>query len=424
MKICLQGLQAIRHRSIIENNKKKMQKCDSLILELNSLEKASIKDSSSIKSSGSNSINFSASGNISLSNSGGISSPIHSNQVEITEEEMNQIDSIINSLLSGSEIEYIDPLSIPKLEAVLKFRKSKAIEDSDYQSAKILEKNIRSLSKYRQKTKTKTLSPSKQKEFISELENKLQILNAQLKQLINNFSEEKERINTDREESLNSLYAQNEKEINELLEEKSDIMMGVGFKQSKQLNELRHQEKVFANMSLFDEASEMKKKAEDLEMQERREFDRKSSRKFDIKEKDQRQKQKSKIKATEEYWDNLLEKTEIKFENRIKSTQNEIDKIKAKIEEISGKKFVNENNNDTYSEFSGLNFSFNDNTNTNSDNNSNFDDDDKNNGLGPNKNSNFESENTSNLNKNDSRFEEDEDEAFDDNIKSDDDNKD
>ena len=58
VKICLQGLQAIRHRSIIENNKKKMQKCDSLILELNSLEKASIKDSSSIKSSGSNSINF------------------------------------------------------------------------------------------------------------------------------------------------------------------------------------------------------------------------------------------------------------------------------------------------------------------------------------------------------------------------------
>lgn len=367
--ICLQGLQASRHRSMIENNKRRMQKCDSLILELNNLMNSS-KESMSVKSSSSGSINLNSTSSVSA---------FQNYQIDINDDEMNDINSKIQSLLEGCEIDFIDPASIPKFEMVLKMRKAKAIEDSDYQSAKILEKNIQSLSKF--KKKVKASSPIKQKEFIAEKEARLQVLYDQLKILTENLAEERNRINTDREESLNTLFAQNEKEVDELVEEKSSIMMGLGFKPSKRLKELRQQETNLAKMSLFDEASDLKKRNDDLEMQERREFDRKSLKNYENKEKDQMKRQDARIQASHEFWKKLLERAESRFLPKIKMIQNEIDSIIAKIEEITGKKYEQKSDFESTLDLSGLsftdngqsNFHLNDNDITNSDNHD-FDD--------------------------------------------------
>lgn len=350
----LQGVQGIRHRSMIENNKRRMQKCDSLILELNNL----LKD---IQNSENSSVFSKTSGNISpqssfLRKSLNISPPLspNNNSVELSEDEIAQCESVVNSLINGAEIDTIDQDALPKLEIVLKSRKNKAIEESDYQTAKILENHLQELLKRRHRSESNSPSPNRQKEFRIAEEKRLQTLKETLEKVQTQFAEEKSRILAEKEESQSSLYYQIETEVNEMVSSKSGIQMGVGFKPSKRLKELREQQTKLAKTGQFDEADIAKKMADNLEIHERREFDIKSRKYYDLKERDQKKRQNQKIRSSTDYWDGVLKRVSFKFETQIQNIQDDIKSTIKKIEEITGEKYAPTELN---SDVSGLSFS-------------------------------------------------------------------
>ena len=130
--------------------------------------------------------------------------------------------------------------------------------------------------------------------------------------------------------------------------------MGVGFKPSKRLKELREQQTKLAKTGQFDEADIAKKMADNLEIHERREFDIKSRKYYDLKERDQKKRQNQKIRSSTDYWDGVLKRVSFKFETQIQNIQDDIKSTIKKIEEITGEKYAPTEVN---SDVSGLSFS-------------------------------------------------------------------
>ena len=341
-KSALPGVQALRHKAMVDKDLAKIKKCDILIAELNNI--------------------IASEPHRPPASSACVSPPRTAlSEVKITENEQKQMDKIIDNLLGGCEIDTIDESAIPKLEYALNARKKRAAEDSDYETAKKLEYHLQQLLKIYHKVYSGPKSPLQIKsltdeEYVSMQEEKLNAAQEELERIKKEFQEAKVNLSAEKEKSQKDMFREIELEINNLESEKLDIEMGVDFKPSKRLVELRKQEENLVKSSRFDEAGVVKKMADNLEMDERGEFNWSRNMVFSKKEKEIKKIHEDKINNSEQYWKNTLNRTNKQYNKKIKAAKRKINAIKAKIENRTGKKY--HQNIDSSSEISSGDFDF------------------------------------------------------------------
>ncbi|OHT02126.1 hypothetical protein TRFO_30885 [Tritrichomonas foetus] len=257
--------------------------------------------------------------------------------VHLTNQEFEQMNQIVDSLLDGCEIDSIEPHAIDKLDFVLKQRKTHAVEDGDYAEAKALDEQISKLIKIKRESNKISLNyQNKNPQLLEDAQNKLRNAEKWLERLKADLENEYSRISEEKEKAQSKIFEQIERDMTKIEEEKSEIDMGFGFKPSRALLDMRIMENRYATNSLFDEAAEQRRKADNQEILERKEFDQKAKRALNKKEKQQKAIHEQKIQASNEYWENVKIKTQQKYEKHLKDAEVEILSTKRYIRRLQG----------------------------------------------------------------------------------------
>ena len=328
----IQSLQAFRHKAMISDDKSRQKRCENLISEFNlQLNK-----------------NDQHTPKIGRQTQRSVKSPDKSSQtgkptIELTEKEYMQMNTIIDSLLDGCEIDSIEPYAIPKLDFVLRKRKAQAMEDRNYIEAKLLDEQINKLNKLSSRVRFVFSSQSKTVERLLK-EAKIKLKNAEqaLEKIQYEYEDELNKIAADKDKAQASIFEQIEKDLSKIEEERAEIDMGFGYKPSRFLLDMRLMENKFATNSLFDEAAEQRKKADRRETEERKEFDRRAKKAFEAKERQLRASHQQKIQASNQFWDNFKEKVQKKYDKKIASAEAEIKSTTRWIKKLQGE--ADENN--------------------------------------------------------------------------------
>lgn len=243
------------------------------------------------------------------------------------EEELNQIES------GKKSINDVEPEHIYGIRTCLRKRQKKAIEDKEYKKADHYTQELDELYKMSQR-----LPKNISKKTNPDLENSMKIKYRDYKQKIeeikNNYENEKEELDNEHEKALKTITIEFDKEYAEIEDQKEQIATGEDFRPSKDLVELRKTESVMARNLQFADAELASRKGHEIEMAERKEYDRKW--KILLKRKEQKLDiaQKNRVDSLNTFWNDRKQKAYMKFVHDLSLAENECEAIEARADQL------------------------------------------------------------------------------------------
>ena len=332
----LQGLSAVRHQAMLSNNRARQKRADNLISEITLLRNRPKPKPQAQPRWTPRTIKFRKAQ----------PSPTSQGPVSMTDAERRAMNEIVDHLLEGHEIDTIEADAIPQLYHILKVRKVMAIDDGSYDDAKILEKNMTILVKMqsqliseRGQTADKVIGEQKVQGVAAEIENSIKNAQKRLGRLQSDLEREEAEVNEMRARCEANIFATLEDMAKELEDEKRELEMGLAFRPSKKLLEMRELEGRLARNSLFDEAAVARRRADQKEILERKEFDRKNRAAIERKEKRFNDESEAKIRCSNEFFAQKLEKLRMTARKDINGVRKEIRSLKDRFEKVTGKNY-------------------------------------------------------------------------------------
>ncbi|KAH0786937.1 erythrocyte binding protein [Histomonas meleagridis] len=316
IEIAIKGVNYIRHQAIVRNNKKLIVETDTLLRNLETQKQKNLTPKKTIPL------------------------PAH---LTPTNSDRHRLEPIVDALTEGYEVDTIDLNVIPKLRVILKERRECAVQNGNYEVAKILTSHINSLNEIQT---IKISAPSdlflqsqpteydKAEAKIKNAEKSLRRAENALFNLEATYEQESENYTEQREISQSNIFQALEDFIDDIEVEYQELEMGKGFKASKRLLNMRFQQKRLLKGAFFDEAERLKKDADKLEAEERKEFDEKTRKALEAKEMKFKRMCELKIKQSNQIWDKKMEELKQKNEKEIKTIENEIEALKEQIQRL------------------------------------------------------------------------------------------
>ncbi|KAK8886888.1 hypothetical protein M9Y10_037921 [Tritrichomonas musculus] len=376
------SLQALRHKAMISDDVKRQKRCEILISELNFKgAKNQSRPSSSLsnrkKSRKSSSRQTPIKGD-SLSNLSSLQVDDSSClNVELSDEELEKINNIIDSLLEGCEIESIDPDAILQLKYGLKQRKKLYIDDGNYLLVRKIDDQLLNLTRINQDYENSaTLHSSKNVQknnnLIFEAQKKLKNTEDVIEKYKAELEEELNKIEESKEAAKTKIFKEIEDDAKLLEEEATEVDLGFNFRPSSDLLDMRSLERKYVINSRYEEAAELRKNADKVEAEERKAYDQSARAAIDKKEHKKRLIHEQKSKKCEDYYRNIKEKTIKKYNRLIEVSRREAEAVKERITKLQSSQ-TEEKPASSLNDNSDNNISINSNSNGNNFPNENID---------------------------------------------------
>ena len=379
----IRGLQALRHKAMVSDQIDRQKRCEYLISEL-TLKKQS-RSSSSLsnrkKTRRSASRQGSVKGDLFLSCSSLPPDDSSYTNFELTEEELQQMNVIIDNLLKGDEIESIDHEAIGQLKYALKERRKLYMNDGNYLLVKKIEEQLLNLARINQdyeNTETiKSIKNIKQKNkgnLIIEAQNKLKDIERKIEKLRLSLEDELNKIDESKDYAKTKIFKEIEDDTKQLEVETNEVDLAFSIKPSNDLLQMRSLETKYVKVSRYEAAVELRKMADELETQERKAYDQNARAAINKKEQKKRLMHEQKSQKCEDYYRNIREKTIKKYNEWIKTSEREADAVRERINKLQASQLQDENHSTTFTydnsrNISSSNANYNDNQQFNDNNN-------------------------------------------------------
>jgi hypothetical protein len=305
------GLKAIHHQAMLQNDKTLQRRVDQALIDLTDRKQnPSPRDDLSVASNGS--------------------------RITITPDERSYFNTKIDALLSGSfEIATLDSAVVQKFVAVLRERKTKLVRESKYEEAAQIERNLTAIAEMRSSsTKTKPINPARHRKALAEFRSHLRLFKRRLRENQEDYEATQATHERDQSEAQKQLTKERKEVKEALAAELEDIEMGVGFRPSKALVELRSLQTNLARTSDFEESVITREAAERKEAEERRAFDNEQRKLHDAKRKEAHERFKARRTVLDKLWQERKQLLDESFEKRNKAIEKEIEAYEKKILEF------------------------------------------------------------------------------------------
>ena len=332
----IQGLSAVRHQAMLGNNRARQKRADNLISEITMLRNRPKPKPQPQARWTPRTIKLRKPQ----------PSPTAQGPVTMTDSERRAMNEIVDHLLQGHEIDTIEADAIPKLYHILKIRKVMAIDDGSYNDAKIIDKNMTVLVKMQSQliaeqgqTAEKVVVEQKVLGVAQNIDEAIKRAQRRMGRLQNDLEREEAEINEMRAKCEANIFATLEDMANELEGEKRELEMGFAFRPSKRLLEMREEEARLARNSFFDEAAVARRRADQKEILERKEFDRKNRTAIERKEKKFNEESEAKIRCSNEFFAQKLEKLRLAARKDINTIKREIQSLKERFKRVTGRDY-------------------------------------------------------------------------------------
>lgn len=241
------------------------------------------------------------------------------NHIKVNCQERKYINSIIDALLTDSEIATIDPTFIPKMLIVLKERKQKATVNKDFKTIKQIQKIISMLEKKK--------SEKENNDFSQQLINDFEKIFTKINQINQAYIAQIELMNKQKEDSINKLIESNFHEALEYEEEKESLGNGKGFLPSLALRELIRKSKCAKNV---EENRHYQKQIEEMENREMFDYLQRTDKLLKIKKERLQKTFENREKLLEEQWKVKFNKLDIQYRNQMAQERKQLDSIRQK----------------------------------------------------------------------------------------------
>ena len=332
----IQGLSAVRHQAMLGNNRARQKRADNLISEITMLRNRPKPKPQPQARWTPRTIKLRKPQ----------PSPTAQGPVTMTDSERKAMNEIVDHLLQGHEIDTIEADAIPKLYHILKIRKVMAIDDGSYNDAKIIDKNMTVLVKMQSQliaeqgqTAEKVVVEQKVLGVAQDIDEAIKRAQRRMGRLQNDLEREEAEINEMRAKCEANIFATLEDMANELESEKRELEMGFAFRPSKRLLEMREEEARLARHSFFDEAAVARRRADQKEILERKEFDRKNRTAIERKEKKFNEESEAKIRCSNEFFAQKIEKLRLAARKDINTIKREIQSLKERFKRVTGRDY-------------------------------------------------------------------------------------
>jgi hypothetical protein len=276
----LLGLRAIRHQSMLKQDKPLQTRVDTLILDLQDRKnppRSACPPASVIYT--------------------------RSAALAITPEERTYLNQKIDLLLSGDYLlDSLDPCVISKFELLLRERKPRLTANHRYDKAAQVDRNLEILSQLREVHRKRVCDTEHLRELISDLQASLDAVEARRSQREAEYSKVHNRQEDDRRRAYDVIEEEHSLRLAELSEELENIEMGLTFHPSARLCDLRTVQAKLARISAFLESAAARDIADAAEAAERTAFDAEMRRAHALRARAAEEDYFAKMRAHEAFW--------------------------------------------------------------------------------------------------------------------------
>ena len=255
------------------------------------------------------------------------------NEAENSNPDMSVYDEEVQKLIHGrSSFDEIDPKQFTPLRSCMKMKRDQAARTQNYDLAKKIHEGFNKFTDYI-RSRPKPPKHAEDLEYLDNIRKRYAEAVKRKEYLQNKFEYENEKIKKEDMRILNMTSAMFNSQLQEIEDEKENIMDGKGFQPSRQVLYHRTCEQKYAKMCMFDEAKSEKRKADEIEKKEREDYIRLRglelrAKRMEIEEKKQKQFQILSDKS--DYKHATLHQKEVKM---IATVNDEINCYARKIEE-------------------------------------------------------------------------------------------